>query len=332
MSDSDPNEVLLGLADLLAGSAGEVFVWRTGVEPTPHARRLMDSLGVRIEVVKMPEPVPTYCPHKGCHWSVAVTSKVRAEGFLLSHLKYNHKGADPRPAPAPEPPARPAVPRAIMRPSVEQTREPIARPVTLGPTSTSVPQESPDVDIERDILAVEIVEEPVVEPKEEDMRVDIDRYARDRVWTREEVRAAMVAHHAATGRPPRSDDWRKKTAEHPNYQGVCSVYGSWRAALADCGFSVGRNGRTAAAAPQEAPAAVEEPVAAVEEPDAPEPEETHAGVSAELVLGEQALRDPIPTSALTLSPDLLEDEAAYLRRRAEALDALATGARKLLAA
>jgi hypothetical protein len=52
-----------------------------------------------------------------------------------------------------------------------------------------------------------------------------------RPWTQESIIRALRAWTAATGRPPRHDDWERSGAEHPRSSTVTARFGSWTAAL-----------------------------------------------------------------------------------------------------
>ena len=63
-------------------------------------------------------------------------------------------------------------------------------------------------------------------------------------WSREEIVAAIRAHHESTGSPPRATDWARSGPDHPARSTVNRVVGSWTRALALAGVVDQQKGTT----------------------------------------------------------------------------------------
>lgn len=133
-------------------------------------------------------------------------------------------------------------------------------------------------------------------------------------WTRETIIAAVqqwAAEHDA--QPPRTTDWAKSSDPRwPNTSTVIKYFKKWRAAIEAAGFDPSYWSTRAAAEAQRRPRSV----AVVPVPPPPPP----AAV---------VLRDPIRTADIPYDAEVLADEARFLRERADALDQIAGGIRRL---
>jgi hypothetical protein len=58
------------------------------------------------------------------------------------------------------------------------------------------------------------------------------------VWTRERILQAIDAHARHLGRPPKSREWGRGTAEHPSVVTVRNRFGSWNEALRAAGLPI----------------------------------------------------------------------------------------------
>ena len=235
--------------------------------------------------------VPIYCPHfPKCDWSYAGTKK-RGQGFLETHVRVVHKGG-----------WNGMDTHAGVKPS-EARRNGAAKPTT------------------------------------EPARMDTpDGHSGQRVaaWTREEALAAFRAFHAEHGRwPLASDQPGRGTLPSPsalkrlgwNWQAVWTELDAGKVPIGRAAQKyLGRLIVQSAKPPPEDPGSP---------PDAPEPPATPSALPDILPPADgqpeppPARREPLRLNELRLDPDLLENEAAYLRRRAQALEMLANGTRTL---
>ena len=62
-------------------------------------------------------------------------------------------------------------------------------------------------------------------------------------WTRENVIAALRAHHAAAGHSPSASSWARAADDHPTKETVRLLFGTWSAGLAAAGLPPAPLGR-----------------------------------------------------------------------------------------
>lgn len=133
------------------------------------------------------------------------------------------------------------------------------------------------------------------------------------VWTRETIIAAIqlwAAEH--DGLPPKTTDWAASNDPRwPNTSTVVKHFKKWRAGIEAAGLDASYWATRAATARKPASVAVV-PVVSPPSPVAP-----------------VALRDPIRTADIPYDAEVLADEARFLRERADALDQIAGGIRRL---
>jgi hypothetical protein len=187
---------------------------------------------------------------------------------------------------------------------------------------------------------------PLSEPELEEEHVDHgNRHASPVAarWPKKAILEAIVAHAERTGFVPRSTEWDgPSTEEHPNAAHVTATFGNWGNAVEAAGYPrplrggrpIPASGRTGSGRepsggePQRpTPDGNGAALAQAEEP-ASRLEHEPAEPTAQLVVA-AALRDPIRTAEIPYDAEILEDEAAFLRERADALDLLASGVRRL---
>jgi hypothetical protein len=152
-------------------------------------------------------------------------------------------------------------------------------------------------------------------------RYNLRRAGRGLAWTIDAALQAVRDFHKATGRAPRQQDTRDEpTGTLPSEAAAKSLFGSWDQMVERAGFdpapkATSRGKKVVMGVPPEAV------VAPTPEPY-PEPQPTPAAAPV-------ALRDPIRNADIPYDAEILAGEAAFLRRRADALDEIASGVRKL---
>lgn len=155
-------------------------------------------------------------------------------------------------------------------------------------------------------------------------RLGLRKFGRGYIWTREAMIEAVKAWHAEHGESPgREASKRSPIGTLPNGEKAKEEFGGWAALLEAAGLPPTQTGPKSSDR-AERPAPAPRPESSRPAPQ-PQPEPSRDLV----VVAEPSLRDPIRTADIPYDADILENEAEFLRARADALDNLAAAIRTL---
>lgn len=192
-------------------------------------------------------------------------------------------------------------------------------------------------------------------------RFGLKKFGRGYIWTREAMLEAVRVYAAAHGSPPSLEDSKRAPLGMlPSQRSAERDFADWDELVTTAGFTPKRPGGSgdtrSGRGPQsraEGPAAMLRVSAAASEPEdvqPPEPSrpehEPHQQRGAEpaptepdperesnaIALAPPPLRDPIRTADIPYDAEILDDEARFLRQRADALEQIAAGVRALASA
>lgn len=250
---TDPMQELLrtlpdDIADCAAHGLPVVFI--TGSEPPDHVRKLMDTLGVRIEV----KPVPVRSsPRSAVNKQVRVGEGTGGQIVVLGawcptckrESMPNRHGycsfcgtrildEDSLSARA----MRDQIDADKIRP-VEESHAPEPL-VTAGDDGGGVDPEAVGTAAGTEgPAAVGSSDAPVDGTNTATKR---QSWSTSRRWTRDKIIAAIKAFGREHDRPPTADEWRHVGATTPNYSAVVTHCGSWADAIEAAGFPRPRRG------------------------------------------------------------------------------------------
>lgn len=304
MSDDRPaHPDFEALAEIL-DDLDEPVVYRCDTEPHPATRRLMATLGVEVVVTERggagmtvaQDVVVTRCPHAGCSWTWVGTA-LRGKAAIPTHLKLMHGGVDPR---------------------TNGEAPPLAEP---DQGRGGIP-----------------VSEQVLESRSELSGSASGRRTNATPWTRETaIEAVRRFARDHDGRPPVSTETVGNGL--PNVGAARRLFGTFAGMIEAAGFpKPTRGGRKPGREPKAPAAGTAEAGEPLASPTKPPRAQSPVASPAKPVGAKRgsrpvaiALRDPIRTADIPYDADVLEDEVAFLRARADALEQIASGIRRLAA-
>jgi len=224
---------------------GQPVVFRCDREPEPHVRKLMRTLGVRVEVQPVSPARSTArsserartMPKTAAEWSVndAITAiRLWAEA---------HDGEPPKMEEwrklAPEHPSY-----AVLAQLFGSWNDGIAAAgFEPRPSSRQAPGAQPEVQFDGSDSSTssEVAkQEAASEPGQAEVA---ERKKRPHgYWTRERMIERIQRWHAETGAPPLSTEWFAPGGDWPAVSAVRKTFGSWANAIREAGYEPGRGG------------------------------------------------------------------------------------------
>lgn len=158
-------------------------------------------------------------------------------------------------------------------------------------------------------------------------RLGLKKFGRGYIWTRQGMLEAVRVYATEHGEPPnREDAKRAPLGMLPSTKSIGAEFSDWDSLIVAAGYTPRAKGSGLGPSGEESGRPTPTTGAAPAQAEEPAPSPEHSLV----VVAE--LRDPIRTADIPYDAEILEDEADFLRERAEALDQIAAGVRALAAA